>query len=139
MEENGARCRSRMDDIPIPPSPEWRCVRCKLVLPSPDGSGRPPNACLENLGGCSREVDCGHPYTRDWNQEKQDYIETGTPTEGCMACANGHTRFFPADWSQAKTDLYLRALLADWSQAKTDLPLRALLSEGQRLFREMVR
>src|SRR3990167_5972433 len=92
----------------IPPSKEWRCFRCGLVSPSPDASGRPPISCLEAFGGCSRDAD-----------PPIDETDEDTISES----ASSGTRFFPADWSQAKTDL----------------PLRALLSEGQRLFREMVR
>ena len=73
----------------IPPSDSWKCVRCKTVLPSP-GEGRPPIACLEDLGGCGREAE--------------------------------DTRFFPADWGDAKVQLYIDADL----------------HEGQRLFRDVL-
>src|SRR3990167_7817091 len=83
-----------MEDLAIPPSHEWKCIRCGFVLPSPDESGRPPNACLASVGGCGRGVD-----------------DDESPT-----------RFFPSNWSDAKTELYIQADL----------------DEGGRLFREIV-
>src|SRR3990167_2741978 len=111
------------DDIPIPPSPEWRCVRCQLIIPSPDESGRHPNSCLESIGGCGREINCGHEYSLTSEDAGAESSTDATPVSGCAGCEKGETKVFPADWSQAKTDHYLRALL----------------SEGQSLFREMVR
>ena len=84
-----------MDDAPKS-SVEWRCIRCKAIFPSPDGSGRPPSTCLQEVGGCGRSTD---------------------PDD-----ENGATKFYPSDWSDAKTELYFRASV----------------SEGGNLFRETV-
>ena len=66
----------------LPASDSWKCYRCKTVSPSP-GEGRPPIACLQELGGCGR--------TTDWEDP------------------SGYTRFFPADWGDGKCDLYVSA------------------------------
>src|SRR5437016_5141622 len=84
---------SRMSESRPPPSSEWRCLRCGMVLPSP-GEGRPPVSCLSDLGGCGRGT---------------EWCEHGTPVEGCESCAKGHTRFFPAPWSEAHVQLYIEA------------------------------
>lgn len=70
----------------LAPSDSWKCYRCKIVSPSP-GEGRPPVACLQELGGCGR--------TTDWDDPK------------------GYTRFFPADWGDAKCDLHVETELRD--------------------------
>src|SRR3990167_208109 len=126
MEESGARCRSRMNERSheeIPPSPEWRCFRCTVISPTPDGTGRPPIACLESLGGCGREISCGHEYslTSEWAGSESS---TGAPpVSGCACCEKGETKFFPAEWSEIKIQLYIDADL----------------NEGSRLFRDVVR
>lgn len=101
---------SRMDESRLPPSDEWRCVRCALVLPSP-GEGRPPISCLSELGGCGRETTC---------------CEHDAPVEGCETCAQGHTRFFPASWGEAHVQLYI--------DAEMD-PYRRLIDFYRRTFR----
>jgi hypothetical protein len=74
---------------------EWRCYRCKTVLPSPH-DGVPPIACLKELGGCCRtSEDCGHE----------------TPQDDCDICKAGYTRWFPASWSDAKVQLHIDAEL----------------------------
>jgi len=90
-----------MEDLAIPPSPEWKCIRCGFVLPSPDESGRSPNACLASVGGCGRGVD-----------------DDESPT-----------RFFPSDWSGAKTELYIQADLNEGARL-----FRDIVAEGERLF-----
>src|SRR3990172_728045 len=92
-----------MDEEPRTSS-EWKCLRCKIVLPSPDASGRPPVSCAESVGGCGRTTD-----TED--EEK------------------GYTRFFPSDWSDAKTELHVRA---DFHVGQR--LFREIVTEGERLF-----
>ena len=80
-----------MNESRLPPSDEWRCVRCDLVLPSP-GEGRPPISCLSDLGGCGRGT---------------EWCEHESPVEGCEPCEKGYTRFFPASWGNAHVQLYI--------------------------------
>jgi len=82
-----------MSESRLPPSDEWRCVRCRLVFPSP-GEGRPPISCLSDLGGCGRET---------------EWCEHENPVEGCEPCEKGYTRFFPALWNEARVQLYIEA------------------------------
>ncbi len=72
----------------------WRCYRCETEIPSP-GDGKPPIGCVEGLGGCGREADCGH----------------AEPVADCDICINGATRFFPAHWSREHCDLYVETEL----------------------------
>lgn len=77
----------------LPPSDEWRCVRCHWVLPSP-ADGRAPVSCLYEVGGCGRGT---------------TWCEHDSPVEGCEPCKEGYTRFFPAAWDEARVELYIKA------------------------------
>lgn len=78
----------------LPPSPEWKCYRCKTVLPSPH-DGAPPIACPT----------CGRIRT---DLATCDLASTDERhKEGCEECNEGVTRFFPADWGDGKVQLHI--------------------------------
>src|SRR5256885_3002081 len=93
--DRSAEKASGMIEPRSPSWDEWRCVRCKTVLPSP-GEGRPPISCLSELGGCGRSSDFPCEHGPD-----------------CDAC---YTRFFPASWSEAHVQLYIDAGMTPYQQ-----------------------